>query len=172
MSSCRQAAAYVSCAAVFLVFCLYVMFRALLLFAPPIYTVDPYVTKSTLLSDALPWFFWSATGFVVTSLVLGFFIGYVTAEKPRQTAIYILGTFPIAFGIEVLQTIVFFILISFVIPPSYPYLGMFTQESELGGFFVGTFLFPSYCFLMTGAGLGLYIGRQIKLSRLTRAVTI
>jgi hypothetical protein len=160
--------AYVFFAAVFVVFCLYIMFRVLLLFAPTIYTVEPYVTKSTLLSDELPWFFWTATGFVVTSLVLGFFTGsYVTVEKRRLAAIYILGTFPVAFIIEVVQTIVFFSLISFFIPPSYPYLGMFTQESELGNFFVGTCLLPLYCFLTVSAGLGLYIGRKIRLARLT-----
>jgi len=163
MSSWKRAATYVSCVAVFLVFSLYIVFRVMLLFAPTLYTVEPYVTKSTLLSDALPWFFWTATGFVVSSLVLGFFIGsYVTIRK--LAAIYILGTFPVAFVFEVLQTIVFFSLISFYIPSSYPYLGMFTQESELSNFFIGACFLPLYCFLTLSAGLGLHIGRQIRLA--------
>jgi hypothetical protein len=165
MNSWKRAIAYVSCVAVFLGFCLYIVFRVMLSSAPTINTVAPYIS---LLSDALPWFFWTAAGFVVISLVLGFLIElYVTGKKPLQPVHYILGTFLIAFIIEVGQTIAFAFLCAMAIPPSYHYLGTTFQESVLDNFFLLPFSLPLYCFFTAGAGLGLYTGRQIRLAGLT-----
>jgi hypothetical protein len=140
------------------------MFRIMLLSAPTIYTAWPYVTKSTLFSDALPWFFSTATVFIVISLVLGVFVRYRT--RGWQTSFYIYGVFLIAFVIEVAQTTAFMFLI-YDIPQSYPYVSGSIQPSELFGFFVLQFVLPLYCFFLVGAGLGLYAGRQIRLAGLT-----
>ena len=161
MSSSKQAIAYGSCVAVFLVFCLYTMFRVMLLSAPT--TVPGYfpVTKTTLYSDAFPWFFWAATGFVVISLVLGVLVGYHTCDW--QTISYIYGVFLIAFVVEVAQAIAFIFLINAIPVSGPPYQGGI-QPSELFGFFVLPFVLPLFCFYLGSAGLGLYTSRQIRLA--------
>jgi hypothetical protein len=159
MNSWKQAIAYVSCAAVFLGFCSYIMFRVMLLSAPTVVPGLLPVTKTTLFSDAFPWFFWTATGFVGISLVLGVFVRYRT--RAWKTIFYVYGVFLIAFVIEVAQTIAFIVLINAIPISGPPYEGGI-QASELFGFFVLPFLLPLYCFYLGGAGLGLYIGRQVR----------
>jgi hypothetical protein len=156
----RRAAAYVFLAVVFLGVCLYFAFNYLISAAPPPYVVAGFeVTylQSTMLSDMLPWFFWTALCFVVASIGVGLYTGsQVIVKKRWEIVVYI---FAPAFLIAFLQNATFFWLSYSTVIPTMPGLGTFTQETTLGNFFVSTCFLPLFCFFVASIGLGLYIGR-------------
>jgi hypothetical protein len=152
-----RAAAYVFLAVVFLGLCLYFAFNYLVSVAPPllVYTNYPYTfTKSTILSDLLPRFFWTAFGFVVASIGVGFYMGsHIVVKRRWEIVVYI---FAPAFLIACFQNIAFGNLIYAV--PIDIRLGSIVQEITLTNFFGSTLLLPLFCFFVASIGLGLYIG--------------
>lgn len=162
MTSWSQTAVIVSLAVVFLGFCLYFTFNYLISWASSPYVIYGFQVaylQSTMLSGMIPWFFWTALGFVITSVGVGLYmVSHRMITKGRwKSAVYIFGS---AILIDILQNVAFIYLIGSVIPIM-PGLGDFTQEATLFSFFVGTCLLPLFCFVLAGIGLGSYIGSLV-----------
>jgi uncharacterized protein YneF (UPF0154 family) len=163
MNNWRLAVAYSFLAVVFLGFCLYIAFNYLISVAPPllIYTVYPYTfTKSTILSDMLPWFFWTAICFIVASMSVGLYMGaHVIVKKRWENIVYI---FAPAFLLAFLQNVAFLALIyNDNGIPQMTGIGSFAQETMLTNFFVSACFLPLFCFVVASLGVGLCIGPHI-----------
>lgn len=159
MTSWSQVAVYVFLVVVFLGVCLYGAFNYLVSVVPPYVVAGFEVTylQSTMLSDMLPWFFWTALCFVVAGVGVGLYTGSHVIVKGRwEIVVYI---FAPAFLIAFLQNFAFFWVIGRI--PAMPGLGTFTQETTLSNFFVGTCGLPLFCFVLAGIGIGLYIGSHV-----------
>ena len=156
----KRAAVCILPALVFLGFCLYFMFNYLISWASPPYVLAGFeVTylQSTMLSNLIPWFFWTALGFVIASVGVDLYIGshhLITKEVQWEPIIYVFGS---ALLIDILLNTAFIYLIDSVIP-TLPGLGTGSQEWALIGFFADTCLFPLFCFLLAGIGIGALIG--------------
>jgi hypothetical protein len=126
---------------------------------PVIYGFNATYLLSTVLSGMLPWFFWTALGFVIASVGVGLYMGsrhMITKEPNVESLVYFFGS---AILIDILLWAALGYLIYSVIP-TLPGLGTSQQENMLGDF-AGTCLLPLFCFVLAGIGAGLYIGSHV-----------
>ena len=175
MNGCRRAVAYAFLAVVVLGFSLYVAFNYLISVAsfsgsPFIYGSGVTYLVSTLLSDMLPWFFWTEICFIVASMGAGLYMGSHIIVKKRwkdivRILVYIFGP---AFLLAFFQNVTFlFLSANIPYPPIAWDVGSSTAEDAVGGFFVGCAPIL-FCFVVASVGAGLYTGARENKNKLSR----
>jgi hypothetical protein len=164
MDGWRRALAFAFLVVVVLGFCLYAAFNYLISAAPPQLMAAGEVTYllSTVLSDMLPWFFWTEICFIVAGMGVGLYMGsHVIVEKRWKDIVRILVfIFGPAFLLAFFQNVAFVFLSANIPLGPIGGLGTTSVEDALINFFVGVCALILFCFVVASVGAGLYIGAR------------
>jgi hypothetical protein len=163
MNGWTRAIAYASLVVVVLGFCLYVAFNYLISVAPSQLISGYEVTYllSTILSDMLPWFFWTEICFIVVGMGAGLYMGsHIIVKKRWKDIVCILVfIFGPAFLLAFWQNVTFFFLSANIPYGPIGGLGTTSVADTLDTFFLGCAPIL-FCFVVASIAAGLYIGAR------------
>jgi hypothetical protein len=163
MNGWRRAVACAFLAVVVLGFCLYVAFNYLISSeGGALYGGEVTYLLSTVLSDMLPWFFWTEICFIVAGMGAGLYMGsHIIVEKRWKDVVHILVfIFGPAFLLAFFQNVTFIFLSGNIPLGIFGGLGTTSVEDALDNFFVGVCAPILFCFVVASVGAGLYIGAR------------